>query len=579
MKNTFIAIDIFGTLFNFTINKDLKYKTFLGAVFSTITFIVIIAACFFFGTDFYFRTNPKVISQITVPENYTKVSLTSKNFTISWRLEDNNGQEVEIPEGIIYSAISYSSMEADPLTKDLDYIQPPDLVPTRRCNETSNNEKFNKEKNPNSWYCIDWGSGDRFFGGNWDGDFIYYFSVSLSFCKPDKEGHRTNVCSSFQKLKEFLNNPIFFSINFPSVYFDFTDYSEPLKVEYKNMYSRLNRNLIRTDTCYFNMPLINDDRGWIFTDFQYESSISLRNCERNYVLRFDYDYEGEDINDILYNIDVYLDKGYPYYIRSFMKIQDLSATVGGFVKVITMVFSFLNLYFNTNTRDNFLINYFYDVYDVSNKNNNSNNLPKYQQSSNHFQIKEKIIFPYGCSNKHKNSVTDSKVPKRNSHNKNLNHHTDEKCMSHDLREDKLFDCCNKKFILQEDNHNIKKISNNKVNCISDHENLSENKAFFNKKLNNNSLMAVLNFISNNNVTNNISSPHNHHKFVMTQNSNNDHKINTGHKHLNNLNCHSDCNSDSCHDKAEGKTTHIHPHHQEKVTELNFMYKMNDIFKN
>jgi hypothetical protein len=63
-----------------------------------------------------------------------------------------------------------------------------------------------------------------------------------------------------------------------------------------------------------------------------------------------------------------------------MKFQDLAAIVGGFVKIITLIFSFLNFYSNTYERDKFIINYFFNILNGDNGNSNKsscdNNIEK-----------------------------------------------------------------------------------------------------------------------------------------------------------------------------------------------------------
>jgi len=378
----FKKIDIFGNLFNFTINKQSKFKTNLGSIFSIITLFVILLACIFFGTDFYNRKNPKVLSQKTVPENYTKINITNKILTISWRIEDSNGIELDFSE-ILFPAIVYNSMNLNPETKNLEFIDPPRNLPYKRCNETINEPNFYKVKNPEEWFCIDFDVRSLQWGGNWDGQFVNYFMLTLNVCKHNDQNERINEsCVEFKKLKEFLFQRVFFSINLPSVYFDFTDYENPLKIEYKNFYSHLTRNLHLSDFCNFNNPLLKDDRGWIFTDNQEETNISFDNCDRNYYIKFDEDYLDPTSDDIFYGIDLYLGKSYPYYIRSFMKFQDLVAIVGGFVKLITLIFGFVNLYFNTYERDKFIINYFFNSF----KNNNN-------EEQNKDNLNNKKFFP------------------------------------------------------------------------------------------------------------------------------------------------------------------------------------------
>jgi len=358
----FQNFDFFGNLFNFTINKETKFKTTFGAILSLITLILIIVTCFFFGKDFYYRTNPKVLSQKKVSENYTKINISSRNLTIFWRMEDEEGTEIDF-SGILYPVLYYSSMEKNNQTKNLEFAMPQKNLKMKRCNETLIEGHFEKFQSPDQWYCMDFDTENLLLGENWDGNFLYYFEFTLNVCNRDKNGMRTKECSDFESLKQYFKKQIYISIYFPSIYFDFTDFENPLKIEYKIHYSHITRNLLRYDECFFNLPLINDDRGWIFNDFKDDTSISLDYCDRNYHIKYDDDYLDENSSDIIYSISIYLGKSFPYYIRSYTKFQDLAAIVGGFIKIVTLFFSFINYYFNNFERDEFLINYFFNISD------------------------------------------------------------------------------------------------------------------------------------------------------------------------------------------------------------------------
>ena len=370
-RNCIHNLDMFGNLFNFTINKKTKFTTNLGSIFSIITFLIIIITCIIFGSDFYNRINPRVLMQTAIPETVTKVKVSNKNFTISWRIEDSDGLKMDFLD-IFYPTIFYYGLELNPITKNLEFSQKIRLIPIRRCNEIMVDENFLNLKNPENWYCFDLDFMETFIGGSWDADFLFYFTFNLNLCERDEIGKRTTKCSDLNKLKTFLNQRIFFSINLPSVNFIFTDYDKPMKIEYKNYYSHLNQNLIRSDFCYFNFPVINDDKSWIFSDYSEDKYISLKNCDRNYHIKFDNDYYDDKSDDLLFGIDLYLDKSNPYYIRSFMKFQELAAIVGGFVKIITLCFGFINFYFNSYERDRFLIDYFFNIFENGGKTKTKN---------------------------------------------------------------------------------------------------------------------------------------------------------------------------------------------------------------
>jgi len=211
-------LDLYGSLFNFTINREEKFKTNMGAFLSILTYLLIITTSIFFGKDFYNRTNPKILSQTTIPEKHSNIDISNKLLTISWRVEDANGNEIDFT-GKFYAKLVYSPYIMNPSTKNLDNIENRNL-PMKRCNETTNEENFNMFINPESWYCVNFDIKDLQFGGYWDSEFLYSFNLNLNMCKYDLNNKKTDECVKFQDFKEFLDQRVFFVVNFPSVYFD-----------------------------------------------------------------------------------------------------------------------------------------------------------------------------------------------------------------------------------------------------------------------------------------------------------------------------------------------------------------------
>jgi len=147
----FQQFNIFRNLFSFTINKQTKFKTNLGAILSLITLIVIIVTCFFFGKDFYHRTNPKVLSQKTVPEDFPKMNISSRNLTISWRIEEEFGNELDF-SGILFPVFKYLHFEKNNHTKILEFAKSQKNLKMKRCNETLIEGNFEKFQSPDQWY-------------------------------------------------------------------------------------------------------------------------------------------------------------------------------------------------------------------------------------------------------------------------------------------------------------------------------------------------------------------------------------------------------------------------------------------
>jgi hypothetical protein len=83
-------IDIFGEKFSFSIFGKDTYNTHLGGLLTIAIVTLTIVFIIMFGLDLILRTNPNVVNERVVPENYTYFNCNIDNFPIFWRFSDNN---------------------------------------------------------------------------------------------------------------------------------------------------------------------------------------------------------------------------------------------------------------------------------------------------------------------------------------------------------------------------------------------------------------------------------------------------------------------------------------------------------
>ena len=379
----FKKIDLFGKKFNFTIDNQIKFQTNTGIILSLFTFIIIIISIICFGKDFYLRINPKIILETLIPLIHTKYKLTTKNLTIAWRIEDEVGNSLNFTDSL-QPNLYFKNFELNPITKNLEK-KSSKKIKIIKCNETNVNPNFESIRDASEWYCIDFDSTNFEFGGAWDGSFLNYFNLNINTCEYDDE-EKMKKCSNVTKLNDLFNNSIYFSMFYPIAYFVFTDYLEPLKLEYKNYYTLIDKTISKTERMYFYTPSLKDDRGWIFTDNSQQSLLSFKEIEKDFVIKKE---EENFVEDSFYSAVFYLDKNFPYYSRSFMKFQDLASIVGGFIKIVTLFFSYVNYHLNKYEKDKYLIDYFFNVSD-----DNINNLiskPEYKSNKIFKNIFEKNL--------------------------------------------------------------------------------------------------------------------------------------------------------------------------------------------
>jgi hypothetical protein len=358
-------IDVFGTNFQFTTFKQSKFKTKIGGIISISALITIIVFSFLFGRDFFFKKNPRVLSQLVIPDDYlSPFEMTPENFVIPWRISDDYSRTVNF-ENIIYPRLTYYQFK-----KNSTEMKEIDINVTKCSKENAKIPEFSKKFNIEEWYCFDWNQYKNLtFGGYWDASFVNYFQLVLHTC-PGGAAFSQNInCTDFDVLKNFMQGETLIYVDFlyPEYYFVPNDLENPLKIYYKNYYYGLVPNILKKDRLFFRKAFLDDDQGWIFNDPVTKSlyGSSSRDYDISFLDPSDYGKPGR--SSIIYYMVYYMEKNYDSIQRSYMKFQDLSAVVGGFIKIVMLFAGLFSYIFNNKLRDELIYNEFFELKEVDKK--------------------------------------------------------------------------------------------------------------------------------------------------------------------------------------------------------------------
>jgi hypothetical protein len=348
------SLDIFGITFNFRYNGESKYKTKIGGLLTIVYLIIIFSLFMGFGIDLYERKNPRV-SFNTKMEPYEQRNLSNQNFTLAYRIEDQSGQMVERSE-IIYIELSiYSTKLLDTgVWDELKFnIQEP-----RRCKELPSTTEKEKYYNISlqQWYCVDFDNVT--LGGNWDGNFVNGLQINTYQCQNKTNAFGKNMtCLPQEELNKAFYNEItssnfFFSYLYLEDLPTMDDYEAPLKSNLINRYEMLNLQITKRAVHTYKEVEVKNDVGWLFaslnSDYMYASDQIMP------------DFTPKDIvdQDILFTYLLYFSKKHDIYNRSYTKVQEVFAAIGGFSKFFYTMIYFLYSWISITLKNVKLINSF-----------------------------------------------------------------------------------------------------------------------------------------------------------------------------------------------------------------------------
>ena len=178
---------LFSSEFKFSVFKKSSFKSTLGGILTILTVTLSALLSFYFGADLYYRTNPNIVYNQVVPETYPAFNITKDNFLLYYQLQDGNGNPIPIEPYLYFHTYYYQAKVIDgggvPIIYNTSYIAsaPCDL-------SLVSNETYFKSKKMSQFRCLNLTNPDQTLQGYevgrfWDGDFVNYFYMVLSFCQ------------------------------------------------------------------------------------------------------------------------------------------------------------------------------------------------------------------------------------------------------------------------------------------------------------------------------------------------------------------------------------------------------------
>ena len=224
-------IDIYGTKFHLLINQKLKFKTWIGGIITTILSLIGIIFIYIFGQDLFLRKNPSFTSS-TIGEGYKRINLTKEKMIIAFRIEDMNGNYLNISKYLYLRVLYYSAIPGEDGKSRSNYKE--EYIPYKLCEENDFEGNENLISLYGTLFCIEW--KNKTFGGYWDNEFLYYFSLRIFYCN-NSEYYTINnntKCSSVEELNELFSDKVLFSVYYSTVEFRVDNFKNPLSKKHTN---------------------------------------------------------------------------------------------------------------------------------------------------------------------------------------------------------------------------------------------------------------------------------------------------------------------------------------------------------
>ena len=310
-------MDYFSIRFHLYTHKQPRYQSAFGGIMTFLYIIVCISLFLGFSYDDLSRQNP-ISSKSEVPDSNPKtVEFNKEKIWIPFRMVTYEEKFVD-HRGLFYILpFSVQGIYNDNIGMDLQY----QLLNYKLCNETELVKTFHNYKIDvplNNLFCID--EDDLQFGGSWNKEYIKYIEVNLYLCKDGVSFNASDPrCTKLEELLKYGATNWVFEFYYPVVHYQPTDLENPLTLVYRSYFYRINTYATKVERLYLQEHILSDDNGLIFTEYK---NISCWGTNIYYGDNYynNFNQLGTKSSSRIFSLDIYMDKGYILYTRTYKKI-------------------------------------------------------------------------------------------------------------------------------------------------------------------------------------------------------------------------------------------------------------------
>jgi len=310
-------MDCFSIRFHLYTHNQPRYYNAFGGIMTFIFILVCVILFFVYSYDDLIRLNP-ISSKSEIPDSRPRtVEFNKEKIWIPFRMVTYEEKFVDHRELFNIMPYSVQGIYNDLNGMDLKY----QLLNYKLCNETELVKTFHNYKIDvplNNLFCID--EDDIPFGGSWNMDYIKYIELNLYLCK---EGVSFNAsdprCTKMEDLLKYGATNWVFEFYYPVVQYQPTNLKNPLTLVYRNYFYRISTYANKVERLYLQEHILSDDNSLIFTKY---NNISCWGTNIYYGDNYYNNFNPTGFNNSsrIFSLDIYMDKGYIYYTRTYKKI-------------------------------------------------------------------------------------------------------------------------------------------------------------------------------------------------------------------------------------------------------------------
>jgi hypothetical protein len=336
MKEFILNFDFLGQTPNIYYSSKTRYRTIFGSLLTIIIGLLSILAFIAFGHNLLVRKNPTAVYNKDLNENIT-AGADEVFFLFAPHLP--KGDTITDFSNKFKMSVRY--INTDTISPERQTNKTIMLtVPLVKCVDTDryknnylNVTTYMTLNNSNYW-CIPDDFNYSIYGRQGTAQFGFW-SVLLDFCTNSTDNN--NSCYSVDTIKSLHPKVIMQMITLDH-FIDPKDYESPIKPIFNLDLNMGDTRALRNDFIFLKNTDIVSDEGWIMESLSTKRTVQVGDVYNSFI---------PADSTTVFQIDIAMESLKDVHTRKYLKLQDVLASAGGFIKMIMLVATFLVEYLNS----------------------------------------------------------------------------------------------------------------------------------------------------------------------------------------------------------------------------------------
>ncbi len=306
--------------------------------------MTIIYSVWHFGNEIIFKRQPSLITTTYNDEDPLRINITDSNFAIALGLQ--NPYKANYIDERIYTVNAIQTIMRR--VEDGKQSFEKKRVKMIPCNKKEFKllPDYFKLMDLKNLYCIE--NTDLFLQGDFGKEVWAYFEFSFNRCKNSTSNNFT--CKSEEVIRSSLDGG-YFGIFVSDTTIEASNFLSPAKLFGRNIFTTFSLRAFREFWIYLKTIDVSSDSGWLLEERSNEQYFSIDDIREYWDFR--------NTTEEFFNFGLRCSSSRQVFGRSYLKLQNLAANIGGIVKFLLICGQLLTYIFRQIKYREFLISTFF----------------------------------------------------------------------------------------------------------------------------------------------------------------------------------------------------------------------------